>query len=89
MMLRFMAVALFAPQTATSLPKPCAIQRRLSSRILMQRHKRNGVGLANTRERLQELYGVNQSFALSTTDPHGLTINIRIPLEISEQAVAA
>ncbi len=53
------------------------------------KHKRNGVGLANTRERLHELYGANQSFALSRTDPHGLTINIRIPLEVSQQAVAA
>ncbi len=53
------------------------------------KHKRNGVGLANTRERLHELYGENQSFALSKTEPHGLTINIRIPLEVSEQAVAA
>ena len=41
----------------------------------------NGVGLRNTRERLQELYGDRQSFRLSHTDPHGLTINIRIPLE--------
>jgi LytS/YehU family sensor histidine kinase len=40
-----------------------------------------GVGLANCRERLKELYGDKQSFQLSTTDPHGLTITIRIPLE--------
>ena len=50
---------------------------------------RNGVGLANTRERLSELYGANHGFQLSKTDPHGLTISIRIPLEINEQAVAA
>lgn len=42
---------------------------------------RKGVGIENTRERLSELYGKNQSFALSKTEPHGLTINIRIPLE--------
>ena len=53
------------------------------------KHKRNGVGLANTRERLRELYGSNQSFQLSKTEPHGLTINIRIPLEVGEQAEAA
>ena len=41
---------------------------------------RRGVGLANTRERLMELYGSNHSFKTSKTDPHGLTINIRIPL---------
>lgn len=40
-----------------------------------------GVGLSNCRERLKELYGERQSFQLSSTDPHGLTITIRIPLE--------
>ncbi len=40
-----------------------------------------GVGLANCRERLRELYGKDQSFRLSATEPHGLTINIRLPLE--------
>ncbi|NNK32410.1 MAG: histidine kinase [Xanthomonadales bacterium] len=41
----------------------------------------NGVGLRNTQERLLELYGKQHSFRLSETDPHGLTINIRIPFE--------
>jgi two-component system, LytTR family, sensor kinase len=41
----------------------------------------NGVGLRNTRERLAELYGNRHSFRLSATDPHGLTVNIRIPCE--------
>jgi LytS/YehU family sensor histidine kinase len=41
----------------------------------------NGVGLRNTRERLSELYGEHHSFRLSETDPHGLTISIRIPFE--------
>jgi two-component sensor histidine kinase len=44
----------------------------------------NGVGLRNTRERLAELYGSRHSFTLSPTDPHGLTINIRIPYEVAE-----
>jgi len=38
-----------------------------------------GVGLANTRERLATIYGSNHSIRLSQTDPHGLTIAIRIP----------
>jgi len=38
-----------------------------------------GVGLANTRERLATIYGSNHSIKLSQTDPHGLTICIRIP----------
>ena len=41
----------------------------------------NGVGLRNTRERLAELYGHHHSFRLSQTEPHGLTVNIRIPFE--------
>jgi two-component sensor histidine kinase len=39
----------------------------------------NGVGLRNTRERLIELYGNQHSFRLSKTEPHGLTVSIRIP----------
>ena len=38
-----------------------------------------GVGLANTRERLATIYGSNHSIRLSQTEPHGLTIAIRIP----------
>ncbi len=40
-----------------------------------------GVGLRNTRERLNELYGNQHSFRLSKTEPRGLTVNIRIPFE--------
>ena len=40
-----------------------------------------GVGLRNTRERLNELYGNHHSLRLSKTEPHGLTISIRIPFE--------
>ena len=43
--------------------------------------KGGGVGLANCRERLREIYGDNQFFGLGTTEPHGLTIAISIPLE--------
>ena len=41
-----------------------------------------GVGLANCRERLREIYGKQQSFRLGKTEPHGLTITIRLPLEL-------
>lgn len=44
----------------------------------------NGVGLRNTRERLKELYGDRHAFRLQDTDPHGLTINIRVPFETSQ-----
>lgn len=43
--------------------------------------KGGSVGLANCRDRLEELYGSKQSFQISDTDPHGLTITICIPLE--------
>jgi LytS/YehU family sensor histidine kinase len=43
--------------------------------------KGGGVGLSNCRERLKEIYTTKQSFRLSTTEPHGLTVTIRIPLE--------
>jgi two-component sensor histidine kinase len=39
----------------------------------------NGVGLSNTRERLATIYGSEHSIRLSQTEPHGLTICIRIP----------
>ncbi|WP_411358413.1 sensor histidine kinase [Pseudidiomarina salilacus] len=43
--------------------------------------KAGGVGLANTRDRLQALYGKSYSFTLSTNKPHGMRIEIRIPFE--------
>ncbi len=48
--------------------------------------KGGGVGLVNCRERLKEIYGDRQSFRLGTTEPHGLTVTIRIPLELEEKA---
>ncbi|MGD8384982.1 MAG: histidine kinase [Lysobacterales bacterium] len=44
-----------------------------------------GVGLANTRERLQTLYGAEHSIKLRRTEPHGLTICIRIPYTPASQ----
>ncbi len=40
-----------------------------------------GVGIANTRERLSELYGTHHSCKFSPVLPHGLKIEIRIPFE--------
>ena len=51
--------------------------------------KGGGVGLSNTRERLAQLYGDQQSFRLSTTEPHGLTITICLPLNYASQQEAA
>jgi two-component system LytT family sensor kinase len=47
--------------------------------------KAGGVGLANCRERLKEIYGDKQVFSLGATEPHGLTVMIRIPLELESK----
>ena len=44
-------------------------------------HKSSGVGLRNTRERLQQLYGEEQAFTLAPNEPQGLTVTINIPFE--------
>jgi two-component system LytT family sensor kinase len=41
----------------------------------------SGVGLKNTRERLQQLYGDDQAFTLAPNEPSGLTITINLPFE--------
>ena len=43
--------------------------------------KSSGVGLKNTRERLQQLYGERQAFTLGPNEPSGLVITINIPFE--------
>ena len=43
--------------------------------------KSSGVGLRNTRERLQQLYGDEQAFTLAPNEPSGLTVTINIPFE--------
>lgn len=48
--------------------------------------KGGGVGLSNCRERLKEIYGTNQSFRVGPTEPHGLTVSIRIPLELAKES---
>jgi sensor histidine kinase YesM len=50
--------------------------------------KGGGVGLANTRERLTQVYGEQQSFRLKSTDPHGLTITIRLPVTYAAKEAA-
>lgn len=45
---------------------------------------RTGVGLANTRERLLQLYGEEQSFTLEPNQPSGLRACLRIPWQESQ-----
>ena len=46
--------------------------------------KPGGVGLKNTRERLQQLYGDAQAFTLAPNEPSGLTVTINIPYEVDD-----
>ena len=43
--------------------------------------KSSGVGIANTRDRLQQIYGADHQVDLKNIVPHGLEITIRIPFE--------
>jgi len=43
-----------------------------------------GVGIANIKGRLSELYGDQQSLELQENEPHGLTVTIRLPLIYGE-----
>ncbi len=45
------------------------------------KHKSSGVGLKNTRERLQQLYGDDQAVTLAPNEPSGLTVTINLPFE--------
>ena len=40
-----------------------------------------GVGIANTQDRLKTLYENNYSFVLSDNTPSGLKVNLRVPFE--------
>lgn len=44
----------------------------------------SGVGLKNTRDRLQQFYGGRQAFTLAPNDPSGLVVTINIPFEADE-----
>ncbi len=46
--------------------------------------KSSGVGLKNTRERLQHLYGDEQAFTLAPNEPSGLTVTINLPFDDSD-----
>jgi signal transduction histidine kinase len=45
-------------------------------------YRENGVGLVNTRERLQALYRENFSLIVANNTPSGVKVNIRMPFEL-------
>jgi two-component system LytT family sensor kinase len=44
----------------------------------------NGVGLSNTKARLQELYGNKHQFKLTTNQPTGACVKIELPFRLSQ-----
>ena len=50
--------------------------------------KTNGIGLANTRSRLEKLYGADQTFELHEVDAGGVQVSLTIPFRISRTIFA-
>lgn len=46
-------------------------------------HRESGVGLVNTKERLQALYNKKYSLVVSHNKPSGVKVNIRLPYELT------
>jgi LytS/YehU family sensor histidine kinase len=46
-------------------------------------YRENGVGLINTRERLQALFPSNYSLVVANNSPSGVKVSIRMPFELS------
>jgi len=49
----------------------------------------DGVGLANTRRRLQELYGSDAALSLTSSPSAGTTVEVRLPLRFEPQQLLA
>lgn len=45
-------------------------------------HRESGVGLVNTRERLQALYNEKYSLVVSHNQPSGVKVNLRLPFQV-------
>ena len=46
-------------------------------------HRESGVGLVNTRERLQALYNGKFSLVVAHNQPSGVKVNLRLPFQVS------
>ena len=51
------------------------------------RIERRGIGLANTKARLRELYGANQQFTFANGEPRGCTVQIQLPFHTEPVAI--
>jgi sensor histidine kinase YesM len=50
-------------------------------------HSPTGIGLRNTRERLEKLYGARHQFMVANRDPAGVEVRIRLPCHRSSSRV--
>jgi len=56
----------------------------LTEKDEVQESQSSGVGIANIKARLEQLYGEKQRFELRTVEPHGLEAQIILPCEYEE-----
>jgi two-component system LytT family sensor kinase len=64
-----------------------SVRNHSEARVMPGRTRGSGLGLANTRARLQQLYGAAQRLAL-TTGEHGAEVELEIPLRPGAEAAA-
>lgn len=53
--------------------------------LIAEVRQHEGIGMANTRTRLERYYGSNQSFRISNRDDGGARVEIRLPFRISKE----
>jgi len=83
-----------APKAGASTIEICAARRREFLELIVRddgaglsetNGGAKGIGLANTRTRLEKLYGANHEFELAPADGGGLQVTISIPFQLAEK----